>query len=88
MQARVPAFFEFKYRRKNSDMDHGMFMKMHAKMMHLIVISKDLSHFRHVHPNLIKKERKFILNANKLKIGKKIKEDSGLRENLETHLDL
>mgnify|MGYP000079146622 CR=1 FL=1 len=43
---------------------HKMFMRMHEKMMHLIIISEDLERFSHVHPVYDKKTGKFSLTLN------------------------
>lgn len=56
---------EFEFRdAETGEMAHH-FHSMHAKPMHLIVVSEDLSHFAHVHPNEKPHSVKpFYINAN------------------------
>lgn len=60
-----PTKIEFEFRDAlTGDIAHH-FHEMHAKPMHLIVVSEDLSHFAHVHPNMRPHTAKaFFINSN------------------------
>lgn len=65
MEAGQPAKLEFEIK----DIDTGAmvhhFHEMHAKPMHLIVVSEDLSHFAHIHPEMKMHSMKpFSVNVN------------------------
>jgi hypothetical protein len=65
LEARQPAKIEFEYWDADTGNMAHHFHVMHAKPMHLIVVSEDLSHFAHVHPDLNPHTFKpFYLNAN------------------------
>ena len=51
MQAGAPADWRIQFF-DMQDQKHSKFMKMHAKPMHMIVVSSDLGQFSHIHPHL------------------------------------
>lgn len=57
--------WRFFYVNPANGMKHKMFMKMHAKPMHMIIIRDDYSHIAHVHPyfNMMKAEFSLDLNV-------------------------
>ena len=48
----------------NNQKNHKMFMKMHAKPMHMLIIKSDGQSFAHIHPNFNPKTGEFSLNLN------------------------
>lgn len=42
----------------------SMFMKMHAKLQHMVIVSRDLTHFAHIHPLWNRSEKKFSIVLN------------------------
>lgn len=63
MFATREATFEIAYKMPNG-MNHKMFHRMHGKLMHSIIVNKDLSHFAHVHPSFDMKTGTFSLVIN------------------------
>tara|TARA_R110000868_G_scaffold159516_4_gene388395 strand:+ start:1033 stop:1944 length:912 start_codon:yes stop_codon:yes gene_type:complete len=63
MFAARESLFELVYKMPNG-MNHKMYHRMHGKLMHAIVVNKDLSHFAHIHPAFDKKTGVFSLNLN------------------------
>ncbi len=63
MYAGRTSLFEISYKMPNG-MNHKMFHRMHGKLMHTIIVNKDLSHFAHVHPSFDMKKGVFDLNIN------------------------
>ena len=43
---------------------HSKFMKMHGKLMHMIVVSSDLEHFAHIHPSFNAETKVFDIHIN------------------------
>jgi hypothetical protein len=64
MEAGEKTEWRFFYVNPANGMKHKMFMKMHAKPMHMIIIRDDYSHIAHVHPYFDMKEREFSLDLN------------------------
>ncbi|MCB9092397.1 MAG: hypothetical protein H6620_07550 [Halobacteriovoraceae bacterium] len=53
------------FRYKNPmGMNHSMFMKMHEKLMHLVIISEDRSQFAHIHPYFDMERKEFYIDVN------------------------
>jgi len=63
MYAAQIADFKISYKMPNG-MNHKMFHRMHGKLMHTIIVNKDLSHFAHVHPDFDMKTGVFKLSVN------------------------
>lgn len=63
MHATQTAQFKIAYKMPNG-MNHKMFHRMHGKLMHTIIVNKDLSHFAHVHPEFDMRTGEFKLNIN------------------------
>ena len=66
MEAGEKTQWRFFYVNPENGMKHKMFMKMHAKPMHMIIIRDDYSHIAHVHPYFDMKKREFSLDLNVL----------------------
>ncbi|PIP96420.1 MAG: hypothetical protein COW78_01655 [Bdellovibrio sp. CG22_combo_CG10-13_8_21_14_all_39_27] len=64
MEAGQPADLTVKYTNPATSRPFTMFMKMHAKLQHMVVISRDLTHFAHIHPEWNKRSRQFELKLN------------------------
>tara|TARA_R110002072_G_scaffold534_6_gene4045 strand:- start:220708 stop:221631 length:924 start_codon:yes stop_codon:yes gene_type:complete len=62
--AKEKSNFSFYFKNESRGMNHKMFMKMHAKPMHTIVIKDDYSHIAHIHPYLDMKTGIFSLDIN------------------------
>ena len=63
MYAQRSSLFEIAYKMPNG-MNHKMYHRMHGKLMHSIIVNKDLSHFAHVHPDFNMRNGVFSLNIN------------------------
>ncbi|MCO4793225.1 MAG: hypothetical protein KC493_05925 [Bacteriovoracaceae bacterium] len=64
MNAGQQTNWSFSFLNPSRGMNHRMFMKMHAKEMHMIIIRDDYSHVAHVHPYLDKQTGIFSLDLN------------------------
>lgn len=64
MTAGESTHWNFKFINQNTRAPHTMFMKMHAKPMHTIVVSEDLTYFAHIHPSLDMMTGNFSMKVN------------------------
>lgn len=64
MQAGAPATISMQYLNSQTRAPFSMFMKMHAKLQHMVIISSDLTHFAHIHPTWIRSEKRFKIDLN------------------------
>lgn len=64
MEAGEKSEWRFFYVNPTNGMKHKMFMKMHAKPMHMIIIRDDYSHIAHVHPYFDMMKAEFSLDLN------------------------
>jgi hypothetical protein len=56
--------WDFSFYNSMMDSNHRMFMPMHAKLMHTVVIGENLSHFAHIHPAYNKESGVFSSEIN------------------------
>lgn len=64
LDADTVSHVEMQYLMQRSGMPHRMFMRMHEKAQHMIVVGENGAHFSHVHPSLNQETGVFSILAN------------------------